>query len=68
MNASLAARLGRTEGTSYAVQPTGTSVDSPYSNIGGGVSASFQVGTGRDSLILLAAIVVGVIAVSYWAP
>ncbi len=67
MNADLAARLGRTYGSSFSVQPTGTSVDSPYSGIGGGVSASFQVGTGRDSLVLLAAIVVGIIALSWWA-
>ncbi len=35
--------------------------------ISGSVALSGALGTGRDSLILLAALVVGVIALSYWA-
>lgn len=50
----------------------GSSVMPPNNggNTASGLSASASVsaalGTGRDSLILLAALVVGVIALSYW--
>lgn len=64
--ATLAARFGRPD-TVAGFNTTGTTVDNnPAMNIGGSVSVGVGLGSGRDSLFLLALLVVGIAAFSYW--
>ncbi len=65
---SMAVRLGRSDLVQPGVVSTGTSVSNPNASLPAGFSAgvSVNIGTGRDSLILLAGIVVSVIALAYW--
>ena len=63
--ASFAARIGRID-LNQNSGTTGTYTDSTTpSNVGFGLSGSFGTG-GRDGLILLAIIVAGIAAFSYW--
>lgn len=61
---SLALRLGRSQ-SNIASTGTGTSV-TPANGSGLSASANVSLGGGRDSLVLLAALVIAVIALSYW--
>lgn len=67
--ATLAARFGRMD-AAYGPSPTGTSVDNSVNSnpigIGGSISVGVGIGSGRDSLLLLALLVVGIAAFSYW--
>lgn len=63
--AAFAARIGRVDLNQNA-GTTGTYVDSSTpSNVGFGLSGSFGT-DGRDGLILLAIIIAGIAAFSYW--